>query len=317
MLSLRFSSTERRLQLYRLCSETIGIDRSFNAIEAFRFGRIRKKLITQPPDALEPPAANRQGYYWIAGRQRALAARINCRFLELAIEGIGGFTCCPEQGWTQASRVQSDRSDRELLEIALGPLLIPLLAPKSIFLLHASSIATPQGVVAFVGDSGAGKSTLAAFLASPRTPLVSDDQLPVARSTSNDHHIDVLPDFPQLKLPPHRQPGLTLTHRLPLRAVVVLGETRYPEDIKFYPLDSKQTVMTLIRHSVATRLFDKNLLAAHLRFCTAAGTCIRGYTLSYPRNFDALPKVRERLESEFWSSGKTGCSSDVGQIGEA
>lgn len=45
--------------------------------------------------------------------------------------------------------------------------------------LHASAIATPSTVVAFVGESGAGKTTLARFLDQAPTACVADDLVPV------------------------------------------------------------------------------------------------------------------------------------------
>ena len=45
--------------------------------------------------------------------------------------------------------------------------------------LHASAIATPSTVVAFVGESGAGKTTLARFLDQGSTARVADDLVPV------------------------------------------------------------------------------------------------------------------------------------------
>ena len=47
--------------------------------------------------------------------------------------------------------------------------------------LHASSVATPAGTVAFVGPAGSGKTTLAAELVARGYPLVSDDVLVLSR----------------------------------------------------------------------------------------------------------------------------------------
>jgi hypothetical protein len=46
--------------------------------------------------------------------------------------------------------------------------------------LHASAIATPQGITAFAGHPGAGKSTVAAMMSALGYQLVTDDILPVS-----------------------------------------------------------------------------------------------------------------------------------------
>lgn len=282
----------------------VGLSHSFPEISAFSTSTFSEARFVPASTARAASVISQQssGNYWISGRERTLSKSSYQRHSALSIQGIGDFLTCPSEGWVQLVRSDEPCSMQELLEIAIGPLLIPLLAERGIFMLHASSVATHHGVVAFVGDSGAGKSTLAAFLAASLSlpNLVSDDQLPISRSYDDIKQIDVLPDFPQLKIPPDRQPGLQLSPRLPLYALVVLEQSQHPQDIQLEPFDSAKMATTLIRHSVATRLFTKELLAKHLDFCSTSCANIRGYVLRYPRKLYLLPRIRELLASRLW-----------------
>jgi len=93
-------------------------------------------------------------------------------------------------------------ADHTALEFALYRGVLPrILHLRGTTCLHASAVATEDGVVAFVGPSGAGKSTLAAALVSRGWSLVSDDVLPLRRSPDGD---EVLagPGLPELRLHP-------------------------------------------------------------------------------------------------------------------
>lgn len=81
-------------------------------------------------------------------------------------------------------------------------LLIDQVLPRIINLrqreaLHATAVATPNGICAFAGPAGAGKSTLAASFVLAGYPFVCDDCLAV---TERKTTIMALPGYPGLRL---------------------------------------------------------------------------------------------------------------------
>ena len=180
-----------------------------------------------------------------------------------------------------------------LAQSLLGPPLMLALARRGVWCLHASAIAYQHRVAVFLGISGAGKSTLAAYLgAQPGVRQLGDDILPVALENGA---LQVLPHFPQLKLPPDRQPGLNFPESLPLSALYLLDEQ---PAISFEPHSPASAAMTLASHSVAARLFDRDLLSAHFDFCTQAGSGVPVRRLSYPRIYAQLPAVWRALQAD-------------------
>jgi hypothetical protein len=190
----------------------------------------------------------------------------------------------------------------QALERALGAPMALALAARGIFLLLASALAGPRGVVAICGRSGTGKSTLAAAAASvPELGLsrIADDQLPVelgARSRAYPH-------FPQLKLAPAAWHASGPPTELPLLMVVQAlrsppGDT-WPPAAKIEPLPPAETCLVLAGATVAARLFDSPLLTRHLAACAAACKSLQVSRLHYAsgvaRLRDPLAALAEAL----------------------
>ena len=57
-------------------------------------------------------------------------------------------------------------------------------------------------------------------------------------------------------------------------------------------------MLALVSHTVAARLFGKDLLAQHLAFCAQAAAQMPVRRLAYPRRFDTLPRVRDALAAD-------------------
>ena len=94
----------------------------------------------------------------------------NLATFEVSLSGdtVVGRPHAPElRAWTQ-----------ELFEHSVLPRVYQLHGTPA---LHGSAVATPRGVIGFLGRAGQGKSTLAASLA-PTWPLVSDDYLLLERA---------------------------------------------------------------------------------------------------------------------------------------
>lgn len=183
--------------------------------------------------------------------------------------------------------------DRELL---LGPGLVLALALQGSWCLHASAAVREGQAVAFLGESGVGKSTLAAHLGGcPQNGwhLVADDILPVTEGVDGAW---AWPRFPQRKLPPDAQPGAALPERLPLAAIydlVPVAPEAVPDAER---LPEAATVTALLRQTAGARLFDADLLEAHLAFAAELAARVPVYRLAVPRRLEALPAVRETIE---------------------
>lgn len=226
---------------------------------------------------------------WLAGTMRPLSCRRDAAAFTVEVQGVGTLHVTPS-----GERVAYTISDSVLrAEGIFGPGLTLALALQDTWCLHASAIAVDGKVMAFLGDSGAGKSTLARFLADTwaRGRRVADDVLPVEGTQSS---IVALPHFPQLKLPAAEQvtdPAV----ELPLRALYLLAPSRDGK-AHLQPLGAREATVALVRHTVASRLFDPPLLEKHLAFCALAAQQIPVQRLSYPHRRELLPTVARLLE---------------------
>lgn len=179
------------------------------------------------------------------------------------------------------------------VERALGAPLALALAAQGIFVLHASGLVGPRGVAALTTVSGGGKSTLAA--AASRQPglaltRVADDLLPVELSPVPL----ALPHFPQLKLPTSAgyPPDASATLPLALLAEIVHAPQqagrRDPEGPHGERLDPTGACLAVVRATVASRLFDRDLLASHFAASAAASKRLEVWRLRYASGLDRL-----------------------------
>ncbi|MCC6133351.1 MAG: hypothetical protein IT186_25755 [Acidobacteria bacterium] len=171
-----------------------------------------------------------------------------------------------------------------------APAQVLAFAIRKTFCLHASAVHGPRGALAFVGRSGKGKSTLAQYLsASEPHPweLVADDILPIDYSeTPPLARCGSLAGFDAI------QP-----ERLPLAGIYVLRNWRR-DLVRTEALTPSKAFVAVVRHSVATRLFDSRLKAAHFEACVAGSFRIPVRELWYPRNLAVLAEVRQALEAD-------------------
>jgi hypothetical protein len=257
-----------------------GAEREKPAIRSFSFpGNEVRKLISRVEG-------------WVANAQRVVEVYGSKSGFLLKAAGCGEYFVTPHGEAIGKSDWQSDlrQIDREIL---LGPVIVLALALRNIWSLHASAVMVNENVIVFLGESGMGKSTLAAYLSKQSIwRLVADDILPV----KDENGLQVLPHFPQLKLPSTQQPGIGLPEKLPLKTVCVLDSAKVDELPKLQKMTAMQTVQALLGHIAGTRMFSAELLAKHLQFSTQAAAQITTYKLTYPHRREALPLVKELLE---------------------
>lgn len=134
------------------------------------------------PASLPAGAEKRRGWQAMPGRYLMTAASV-ARYLvadgrRIVVEPQGG-----------------SRADVESLLV--GPVLAAVLQQRGITTLHASSVATSAGAVAFLGHRGAGKSSLAGALMQLGYPLMADD---VAGVLVEGGELLTVPGFPRLRL---------------------------------------------------------------------------------------------------------------------
>ena len=133
-----------------------------------------------------------------------------------------------------------------------GPVLILALARLGVYCLHASAFREEGDVASvFVGHSGAGKSSLARAVSKRAgAQRLCDDITPIAL---RDGKLYVLPRFPQLKLAAVDQ---NLPEAVPLKRLVLLNAARSGLASEQQELGQRALFDTLIRHTVATRLYS-------------------------------------------------------------
>lgn len=237
-----------------------------------------------------------RGPGWIGNTWRDVVCHAGERGYELEVAGAGRFTISSDGKAIYQLAAAEGASPQLTGETLLGPCLILALALQGTWCLHASAARCRGRLVAFAGESGVGKSTLAAYLAKQAGPewrRAVDDILPVAPTPTG---LEARPHFPQLKLPYDAQPWTDQPERLPLTALFLLqGPQGAGPGVDIRPVSRKAAGLALVRHTVASRLFDKPLLARHLAFCSAAAESLPVFTVSYPHQFSLLPQVRDRL----------------------
>jgi hypothetical protein len=275
---------------YRLARQNIALSGSFTELDPRTPGTSAGPAWPEEIPPAQTLLSRAEG--WVAGQDRLVEVwsagagwlvRVGgCRDLYVS---PGGRAILPAAGGPELTAFEQ--------EVALGPPVVLALALRGVWCFHASAIQHAGRVAAFSGVSGAGKSTLAAFInRQPAVQRVSDDILPIALE---DGAVQALPHFPQLKLPPEEQPGLHLPEWLPLSALYLLDEQ--PE-LSISAYGQKEAALGLIRHTVAARLFDRELLARHLAFCGQASAVLPVRRLAYPRRFDALPDVWQAVKDD-------------------
>lgn len=178
-------------------------------------------------------------------------------------------------------------AERRSLERALGAPLALALAPRGIYLLHASALLVDDAALALTAPSGGGKSTLAAAGFRAGLARLADDQLPVRLGAAPA----ALPRFPQLKLRTAEDLGRLGPAEVCLAALLEISHSSAREETAIEPLPASGAALALARATVASRLFDEALLAAHFDACAAAAERVAVARLRYPSGLRRLPEV--------------------------
>lgn len=246
-------------------------------------------------DAVGPSAAFARGMAELDGRPVAIAVTEERSRAILAIEGHG--TWAVERA-TGRIDVIEPAPDAEAAARALeGPVRLHVLAEHGVHVLHASAIAMPTGaLVALTAPSGVGKSTFAAGARALGCERCADDLLPIAMDATG--HFVGRPHFPQPKLAADLQYPADAPAERRLTALVRLERG---EQAGWAPLPARAAMDLALRSTVATRVYSKAALGAHLGFCQRLGVAVAEGriacgVLTVPHRPDAVSEaVREAL----------------------
>lgn len=196
----------------------------------------------------------------------------------------------------------------------VGTIMAILLYQRGLLVLHASVINIHGGAVAFLGVSGQGKSSTSAAFLAQGYGFVSDDVAPVTLGTKA---ATITPGFPQMKLsretatalgydydsllilnPDNEKRGYRLTDNfdqtpLPIRRIYVLADDT---DFAIEPLNPRDSIMELVRHSRPTTLYHSGG-SAHFLQCAALAKEHTIYLLKRPRDLTLLPELVKLVEN--------------------
>jgi hypothetical protein len=151
-----------------------------------------------------------------------------------------------------------------------GPVRLHALAERGVHVLHASAIAAPDGgLVALTAPSGVGKSTFATGAWALGRERCADDLLPIALDATG--HVVARPHFPQPKLAADQQYPPDAPAERHIAALVRLERG---EQAGWAPLPARAAMDLVLRSTVATRVYSKAALAAHLSFCQRVGVAV-------------------------------------------
>ena len=235
---------------------------------------------------------------WIGNAWRQVECRSSDSGYLLLISGLASFWIAADGQRIYLLEAEPECANRLLSETALGAPFILALAIQDVYSLHVSAVLWGDQLIAFAGESGQGKTTLARFLgfeSGPDWQRIIDDTLPFRVNQSGE--VESLTQFPQLKMTDAYQPLHQAPPRAPLRALYILDTDVQEEEggIRIEPLSRGEAALSVVQHTVASRLFNRQLLACHLAFCDDFSAVVPIRRLVYPRRVDYLPRVREAL----------------------
>jgi hypothetical protein len=184
-------------------------------------------------------------------------------------------------------------------------------------MIHGSAIDTPNGAVIFIGDTGLGKSTLAASFESAGIGLLSDDCMRL--TVDADDTVFCIPTYRSLRLWPDSADAVMPTapfesmaedsdkRRLDLpeapvpapstvAAICVLAAPNKDSDaVTFSRLTPARAVSLLLGQCFRLDPTDADATRRTFERCADIVERVPVVELSYPRDFDRLPEVREAV----------------------
>ena len=199
--------------------------------------------------------------------------------------------------------------------------VLPLaLSRQGKLVLHGSAVDIGGQGVAFLGESGRGKSTLAASFATEGTRFLTDDGLLLEWV---DGHCMIVPSHPSIRLWEDSQEALvsdsaavapavsfTTKSRLLAGPEIAFCQEARPLQCVFFLGDGSAAVPTLeamrpaealielVKHSFLLDIEARDLLMRHFDDLTRLAALPIYFRLDYPRDYGALPAVRDAIAQQ-------------------
>ena len=282
---------------YTIAGQPVVVQREVAILEKFLEGRASDqfaRLLGNHRDIKLLSATNAELRYHnvtpLAGEDHRLRYWRRGRRGQIDIDGVA--VCCIDFKDRHIHVLDARDVNGQLnLEVVVGPALVVLLAYLSNYCLHASAVSTSAATVAFIGESGAGKSTLAQDQGVAWRQL-SDDVLPL-QTQAGERIIELNTDFPQLKLNQACVPQ-GITEKKSLDLLIRLSPTP-TEQIEFTEVGPKESLIQVVRHTVAAKLFSAPMMDKHAGFARKVSLCVPMVELSYPRDWEQLTELRARI----------------------
>lgn len=295
-ITSRAPSNKQAATHYAVAGQVLTSQSEVRGLSAFVDGNASSEFSALLDAYKEPELPSREGvlaHYlgqaFFEGRLRTVAYRRHGRLGQL---DVGRVPTCLIDFDDSHIHVLNDEPLGEGLnfEVVTGPALVLLLAQYDVYCLHAGCVDTKAGRVGVMAESGVGKSTLSAN-GGDEWSQVSDDIMPFCFNAGSTPV--VMPAFPQLKLQnkvvagfPKLASSLDYLIRLKPEAST---------DIQFSVLPKIDAMLQIVRHTVAAKLFDDNNLQKHASFARHVASSVTVVEVSYPRNLEQLPYLRESI----------------------
>ncbi len=196
--------------------------------------------------------------------------------------------------------------------------VLPLaLSRQGRLVLHGSAVQAGAGCVAFLGASGRGKSTLAASFATCGCPFLTDDGLQLAWIKGD---LYALPSHASIRLWEDSQNALLDPGEKLAPAVQYTGKSRVlaspgiphcgeprrilrifllgpgaASTLTIKPVRPTAATLELVRHSFLLEIGEQEMLSSHFEEISRIANLDLLYHLDYPREFQALPEVRQAI----------------------
>ena len=241
-------------------------------------------------------------FVWFYHREGGYQIRIRRMADFLVSPNADEIRCYPRQ------KIPAETIRQLFLEVVLPAAL----SRRGRLSLHASAVATPGGVIGFLGGGGQGKSTLAVGLSRRGFPLVCDDSMVLKQE--RDRTV-VVPELAGVRLWPDSVAALfeeaghdfPVTHTekrrfsreepaaepMPLVRLYMLESSPADRDIKIEKLSPDDALVELIKCSHMLDVTDKELIRMKFDELTVISNQIPFFRIEFPHDYSRLGELCE------------------------